>query len=89
MKRISEYLIPEAKRPFAKDKNYKKLNPKMKKAVEQSLRDTEIDLTLTAAKQPGSQIFATLDDTKYFGEALKTVDVQTAIRNLRRANRLY
>ena len=37
MKRFSEYLIPEAKSPFAKDKNYKKLNPKMKKAVDETM----------------------------------------------------
>jgi hypothetical protein len=62
---------------------------RMKKVVEQSLRDAEVDLTLIASKQPGSQIFTSLDDTKFFGKALETVDVQTALRNLRRANRLY
>ena len=37
MKRFNEFLTVEAKSPFEKDKNYKKLNPKMKKAVDDTM----------------------------------------------------
>ena len=41
MKRFNEFLTVEAKSPFEKDKNYKKLNPKMKKAVDDTMEHWE------------------------------------------------
>ena len=92
----------------------------MRKAVERSLRDTEIDLTRLAAEadiragvgqtisEPGDEAFITLSPDPITGDpaaitpltgqilpttispnALKLTEIQTAIKNLRRANRLY